>query len=54
MAVGPPYGDFSLDELRPFDDEDEEEAIPEEQGRSSPLVPLRGEGEVPASGEALG
>ena len=44
MAVGPPYGDFSPDELGVFDDEDEEEENPEEQGLSSPPAPPRGEG----------
>ena len=54
MAVGAPYGDFSPDEPGTFDDEDEEEAIPEELDRPSPPAPLRFEGEVPASGGGAG
>ena len=50
MAAGPSFGDFSPEEPGPFGDEDEEEAAPEEQAHRSPPAPLRGEGEVPASG----
>ena len=36
MAVGPPYGDFSPDEPGIFDDEDEGEDGPKEQGCTPP------------------
>ena len=53
MMVGPPYGDFSPDELGVFD-EDEEEAIPEEQGHSPPPASHRGKEEVPTSSGGAG
>ena len=51
--MGPPFGDFSPEEPRPFGDEDEEEAASGEQARRSPPAPLRDEGEVPASGGSV-
>ena len=49
----PPYGDFSPDEPGTFDDEDEGEEGPTEQGRAPPSVSPQGEGETLAGrGEA--
>ena len=54
MAVGPPFGAFSSDEYGVFDDEDEGEEGPEEQGCTPPPAPPRGEREMSARGEDAG
>ena len=50
MAVGPPFGDFSPDEYGVFNDEDEGEEGPEEQGHAPPPASPQGDGEMLASG----
>ena len=54
MTAEPPYRDFSPYEPGIFDDEDEGEEGPTEQGRTPPSASPQGEGETPAGHEDAG
>ena len=54
MTVGPPYGDFSPNEPGIFDDEDEGEEGPKEQGRTTPPAPPQERRRRPREMKTLG